>query len=232
MKIIAITQARLSSSRLPQKVLLDVNGKTMLQLHLERSLKSKLIDKLIVATTTEQNVYLINEIAVLCNCDCYNGSLEDVLERFYFAALPHNPDFVVRITSDCPLIDSKLIDKVIEAGIKNNVDYCSNVLSRTYPDGMDVEMISFRALRIAFENSNLQTDREHVTPFIRNNSTYYGGNLFTSFSVVNPEDYGDIRLTLDYQEDYILIKSLVSELGENKTWIEYAEKAKQIAKNA
>jgi len=231
MKVIAITQARLSSKRLPNKVLLEINGKTMLQLHLERVLKSKLIDKLIVASTNENDVHLINQIALKCNCGLYNGSLENVLERFYFAALPYNPDFIVRITSDCPLIDYQLIDDVIEAGVRNNVDYCSNVINRTYPDGMDVEMMSFRSLKFAYENADLQIDKEHVTPFIRNNSTFLGGQLFSSLSVENEDienDYDNIRLTLDYESDYNLIKSLVNEMGENKTWKEYADKAKSI----
>jgi spore coat polysaccharide biosynthesis protein SpsF (cytidylyltransferase family) len=231
MKIIAITQVRLSSTRLPRKVLLEVNGKSLLQIHLERVLKSKLLDKIIVATTNEPDVHLINQIALKCNCGLYNGSLENVLERFYYAALPLNPDYVVRITSDCPLIDAQLIDDVIEAGIKQNIDYCSNSLKRTYPDGMDVEMMSFNALKIAFENATQKFDKEHVTPYIINNSTFLNGDMFTSMNIENnnlEHDYGNVRLTLDYQSDYSLIKKLLIEIGEDKTWKEYADKANEF----
>jgi spore coat polysaccharide biosynthesis protein SpsF (cytidylyltransferase family) len=195
----------------------------MLQIHLERASKAKLIDKLIVATTNESGIEAINEIAKKCNCDFYNGSLNNVLERYYFAALPYQPDYVVRITSDCPLIDPQLIDEVVSFGIENKVDYCANIFERFYPDGMDVEMFSFNALKFAFQNASTLEEKEHVTPFIRNNSTILGGKLFSSISVKNKDNFGEVRLTLDYESDFNIICKLLNKLGENANWKEYAD---------
>lgn len=221
MNILAITQARYGSTRLPAKVLKEVNGETLLEIHLRRILQSLYISKLKVATTTECGADKIVEIAHKLGVETYKGSIDDVLERFYFAALPESPDYVVRVTSDCPLIDPHEIDKIIEKCVSGNYDYVSNTLIPTFPDGIDCECFKFSALEKAYNEAKLQSEREHVTPYIKNNSTVKGGGLFSSFNVVNDVDYSTYRITVDTQEDFDLIKSLIEKVGADKTWKEY-----------
>ncbi len=221
MKILAITQARYGSTRLPAKVLKEVKGKSLLQIHLERILQSEFISKLIVATTNESGAEYILEIADKAHVTYFQGSTDDVLDRFYHAALPELPDYIVRITSDCPLIDPIEIDKVIRTCISSDYDYVSNTLNPTFPDGVDCEIFKFKALEKAFQEAKLKSDREHVTPYIWRNSSVKGGNLFKSHSVENAEDYSSYRITVDTQEDFEVIKKLIEALGTNKTWKEY-----------
>lgn len=221
MKVLAITQARYGSTRLPAKVLKEVNGETLLELHLRRILQAKNVTKLKVATTTEDGADKIVEIAHRVGVETYKGSVDDVLERFYFTALPEKPDYIVRITSDCPLIDPVEIDNVIETCIKGAYDYVSNTLIPTFPDGVDCECFKFAALEKAYKEAKLQSEREHVTPYIKNNSSVKGGTLFKSFNVVNEEDYSSYRITVDTQEDFDLIKNLIEKVGNDKNWKEY-----------
>lgn len=221
MKIIAVTQARYGSSRLPGKVLKKVNGKTLLSIHLKRVLASKKISKLIVATTTEPEAKLIEQIGVENNCGVYKGSLEDVLDRYYQAVKNEKPDYVVRITSDCPLVDAGIIDAVIDTCIDQNVDYCSNTLEPSFPDGMDVEVFRFQALETAWKEAALQSDREHVTPFIWRNSTVKGGNRFKSWTYLSASDQSNIRVTVDTPNDFDLINQLILAVGDDAPWKEY-----------
>ena len=124
MKIIGVTQARIGSSRLPRKVLLTINDKTLLEYHLERAMQSKLVNKWIVATTDEPESDLICDIANKLQISSYKGSLNDVLDRFYQSVKNENPDYVVRVTSDCPLLDATLVDEVVQFCIDNKLDYC------------------------------------------------------------------------------------------------------------
>lgn len=221
MKILAITQARTGSTRLPGKVLKIIGEKTLLEIHLSRALKSKLINKLIVATTIDTADDMIVLEASKLGVESFCGSIEDVLERFYLAALPEKPDYVVRLTSDCPLIDAKEIDRVIEGCVSGQYDYSSNVLEPTLPDGMDVEIFKFTALKKAYQEATLKSDREHVTPYIWRNSSVKGGNIFRSFSIKNKDDYSKYRLTVDTQEDFNLIENLVNSLGLDRSWRDY-----------
>lgn len=223
MKILAITQARYGSSRLPAKILKEVNGKSLLEIHLSRILKSKLITKLKVATTNEDGAQVIIDIAKKLNVDSYQGSINDVLRRFYETAKTESPDYVVRLTSDCPLIDSDVIDNVIESCIISECDYASNTLFPTYPDGVDVEVFKFSALEKAYFDSDIKSDREHVTPYIWRNSSYKGGNLFNSINVENAIDYSSIRVTVDTIEDFNLVKELIENLGTDKSFTEYVD---------
>ena len=221
MTILAITQARIGSTRLPAKILKEIEGVSLLEIHLQRILKSRLITKLKVATTTESETYKIIEIANRLGVDTYQGSINDVLDRFFQAALPEKPDYVVRLTSDCPLIDPIVIDQVIDQCIKTNCDYASNVLNPTFPDGMDVEVFKFSALEKAYEEATLTSDREHVTPYIWRNSSQRGGALFNSVNVGNVVDYSEFRITVDTQEDFHLIENLIMNLGTDKPFEDY-----------
>ncbi|NLU94398.1 cytidylyltransferase domain-containing protein [Chitinophaga sp. Ak27] len=226
MRIIAVTQARVGSSRLPGKVLREIDGITLLQIHLERILKSRRIDKLKVATTLESEAASICNIASALGLDSYCGSTDDVLDRYYQCVIDEHPDYVVRITSDCPLIDPQVIDEVIDFTVAHQLDYVSNTLLPTFPDGMDVEVFTMKALKQAWTEAALRSDREHVTPYIWRNSSFKGGALFVADNVSSGGDYGALRLTVDEQVDFDLIQLLIGQLGLNSSWKEYADYVK------
>jgi spore coat polysaccharide biosynthesis protein SpsF len=223
MKILAITQARIGSSRLSEKVLRKIKGETLLEIHLKRILKSESITKLKVATTIEPDAIKIVEICKKLGIEVYQGSVNNVLERFYSAAYPESPDWIVRLTSDCPLIDPVEIDKVIQHAVTKNLDYVSNTLHPTFPDGLDTEVFKFAALERAMKEAILNSELEHVTPYIWKNSSYKGGNLFTSDCVLNNEDLSDIRLTVDTMGDFQVIEKLIGLLGTERPWFEYVK---------
>lgn len=221
MKIVGITQARINSSRLPRKVLLTIKGKSLLQYHLERASQSKLVGKWIVATTNESESDLISEIAAKLKFSCFKGNLQDVLDRFYQAVKNEKADYIVRITSDCPLIDPNVIDSVIKFCIERKLDYASNTLKPTFPDGIDVEVFKYSALEKAWSEAKLPSEREHVTPYIWQNSSFFNKTIFTSQNFFGEGDFSEYRLTVDQIEDFELIKKLIEDLGDDKTWMEY-----------
>jgi spore coat polysaccharide biosynthesis protein SpsF len=221
-KVIGLTQARIGSSRLPRKVLLEVNGKTLLQYHLERAASSSLVNKWIVATTNEADSDLICEVAAELSITSYKGDLSNVLDRFYQAVKNENADYVVRITSDCPLIDGSVIDEIVKGCIVNQYDYYSNTLDRTFPDGIDVEVFKFSALEKAWNEAQLHSEKEHVTPYIWKNSTFFNHSKFISGNYKFKEDFSTVRMTVDQSEDFLVIKKLIEELGSDRPWIDYA----------
>lgn len=223
MKVLAITQARYGSSRLPGKILRKIGEKTLLEIHLKRILESKNVSLLKIATTMEASADEIVQIGKKLNVESYKGSVDNVLERFYKTALPENPDYVVRLTSDCPLIDPSIIDDVINKCIREKVDYASNTLIPTFPDGLDVEVFKFSALERAYQEAVLKSDKEHVTPYIWRNSTIKEGNKFSSYNVNSEVDFSSIRITVDTNEDFLLIEKLIKELGSLKGWKEYVD---------
>ncbi|WP_281644731.1 glycosyltransferase family protein [Bacteroides zoogleoformans] len=221
MKVLAITQARYGSTRFPAKILKEVGGMTLLEIHLRRILQSKMITKLKVATTDEEGSKYIIDICNEVGVEYYQGSVNDVLDRFYQTASPEKPDYVVRVTSDCPLIDPDIIDLIIKTCIDGDYDYASNTFFPTYPDGMDVEVFTFVALEKAWKEASLLSEHEHVTPYIKNNSSVVGGKLFKSFNVVNYVDLNELRITVDEQRDFEVIKALIEEVGVNKRCADY-----------
>lgn len=215
MKIFAITQARISSTRLPEKVLLKLGSETVLGLHLKRIKMCKKIDKIIVASTFEEKSNEIKKITDQKDCEFFQGDLNDVLGRFYHAIKDQKPDYVMRLTSDCPLIDPTLLDDLVEKFLTSKVDYAANCLNSTLPDGMDAEVFSFQALEKAYLEASLKSEREHVTPYIRNSGK------FKILAVDYTPKLGSFRLTLDTKEDYNLLTKLVDSLGENASMNEY-----------
>jgi len=205
--ITAIIQARLGSTRLPQKIFLPLFDKPILWHVVERVKKSKLIKNVIVATTDLEEDDLVENFCINNNINFFRGSSDDVLSRYYYAAKKFQSDLIVRITADCPLIDSNIIDEVINFYLNNNVDYASNVLERTFPRGYDTEVFSFNALEKAFIEAENLSEREHVTPFIYNHP-----DLFKLLSFKHKKDYSFYRLTVDTQEDYSLIKIIYDSL--------------------
>ncbi|MDA8105326.1 MAG: glycosyltransferase family protein [Nitrospiraceae bacterium] len=206
MKTGAIIQARMSSTRLPGKVLKELpfdSGTSVLQQVIRRIRKSKKVDDIIVATTTGREDDVIARIAGSERAKCFRGSKEDVLGRYYKAAVENGVDVIVRITSDCPCVDPEVVDRVISQHIGTGADYTSNVLVRTFPHGLDVEALKFSALERAYLEAKEPFEREHVCPYI------YASNpdRFTISSIeAEPDVYSpDIRITLDTEEDYTLL---------------------------
>lgn len=201
--ILAILQARVSSIRLPGKVLMPILGVPMILLEIERIRRSKSIDKLIVATSVHRSD---DSLANLCrehSINCFRGKLEDVLDRFYQAALQYGPEHVVRLTGDCPLIDPSVIDQVISFYMKNNYDYAGNAIEQTFPDGLDVEVLRFSCLKQVWEEAVLPSEREHVTPFIHKNP-----ELFSIGHYRNSIDLSNLRWTVDEPLDFELITKI------------------------
>lgn len=218
---VIVTQARLGSTRLPGKVMLKVEGDELLRIHLDRLKKSKLAEKVLVATTTNEQDQLIADKANEWGMECYRGSEDDVLDRFYQAVKDDKPKWVVRVTSDCPLLDPKLIDAVIAFAQVNDIDYCANIIIENYPDGQDVEVFKFDALEKAWKEAKTRSDREHVTPYIRNNTDIKGGALFKGLNFPAQEDHSSIRMTVDEPRDFELMEALIKEKGTSCTWKEY-----------
>lgn len=222
MKVVVITQARLGSSRLPKKILLQIKGKSLLQIHIDRIKEAKQVDDIYIATTTNEQDNVIVEIAKELNVNYFQGSENDVLDRFYQTIKNVKPDLVVRLTSDCPLIDPKLLDEVILAAKDKGLDYYANIMEERFPDGQDIEIFTFKALEKAWKEAELKSDREHVTSYIRNNSSYKNGTLFSSGGHNLEEDFNHVRLTVDEPNDFEVIKNIIIALGFDKDWRTYA----------
>lgn len=211
----------MGSTRFPKKILKAIRGKSLLGLHLERILKSKRITKLKVATTEEKGSEQILEIAGQHGVECHQGDTHNVLDRFYRTVEQEEADYIVRLTSDCPLIDAALIDQIIDFTIEKKLDYGSNTLEEVFPDGQDVEVFKYSALKTAWENAELSSEKEHVTPYIHKNSSFRGGSQFLSAAFPCKNNYSHVRLTVDEPVDLEVIESLVDDLGFNATWQEY-----------
>jgi spore coat polysaccharide biosynthesis protein SpsF len=205
--IIAILQARLSSSRLPGKVLRPILGKPMLALQIERIQRSRLIDRLIVATSASPEDEQISELCQEINVVCFQGSLDDVLDRVFQAAKPYSPDHLVRLTGDCPLCEPELIDRIIEFHVDGDYDYSSNTIAPTYPDGLDVEICRFECVVSADREATLPSQREHVTPFI-----YQQPERFKLGSYENNRDLSSLRWTVDELADFELVTQIYTAL--------------------
>ncbi len=210
--ILGILQARLSSRRLPGKVLKPILGRPMLERQLERLRRSRRMDGLVVATSTDPSD---DAIAVLCRSlgvECFRGSLEDVLDRFYRAALRHSPRAAVRLTADCPLADPDVIDRLVELHAAGGYDYTSNTLVRTYPDGLDAEVVALACLEVAWREAALSSEREHVTPFIYNHPQRFRlGNL------AQPADLSHLRWVVDEPEDLAFVSAIYEALYPGNT---------------
>ena len=206
MKIGAIIQARTSSTRLPKKVLKELpygSEITVLQQVIRRLKKSNKIDDVIVATTTETEDDKIAIVAQNENVKWFRGSKEDVLSRYYLAAKKNKLDIVVRITSDCPCIDPEIIDSIIGKHLRTKSDYTTNTLKRTFPHGLDTEVINFTTLEKTFSEAKQDYEKEHVTPYVyKTRPDLFKITLVEASKQLN---YPDIRITLDTEEDYALL---------------------------
>jgi spore coat polysaccharide biosynthesis protein SpsF len=211
MKVLGILQARVSSTRLPGKVLLPILDQPMLARQIERVKRAKFVNNLVVATSNDSSDDQIQKLCTDFRVDCYRGSLNDVLDRFYQVAKLVKPDHIVRLTGDCPLIDSMVIDQVIEYHLQKKYDYTSNVLEPTYPDGLDVEVMKADVLSYAWGHASLQSQREHVTLYINQHP-----EIFSLGCLKNNVDLSSLRWTVDELEDYEFVSKVYQELYQNK----------------
>jgi len=208
MTTIAIVQARMGSTRLPGKVMIDLGGKSVLQRVTERLQRADLLDQVMVATTTEDPDQAIVEECDRLGVAIFRGSEKDVLDRYYQAVLQTGATTVVRITADCPLIDPVVVDQTIRVFVEAKADYANNVTPRTYPRGLDVEVMTAAALERAWREAHLPHEREHVTPYL-----YEHPGLFQLAFHSGASDYSRYRWTLDTPEDLELLKRLYLRLG-------------------
>jgi spore coat polysaccharide biosynthesis protein SpsF len=203
MKTIALIQARMSSSRLPGKVLQDIAGQPMLMRVIRRAQQARSVDSVAVITSTQGEDDAIERLCQENGIACFRGSLDDVLDRYYQAAIYYQADFVVRLTADCPLLDPIIIDKVVQTFHQGTFDYVSNALECTYPDGLDTEIFRFGALERAWNEARLKSEREHVTAYIYNHP-----ELFQLGSVRQEPDLSSWRWTVDTSRDLEFVRAI------------------------
>ena len=209
--ILGILQARMSSSRLPGKVLKPILGVPMLIRQIERLMRVKYVDKLLVATSDESSD---NPIEDMCNkhgVECFRGSLNDVLDRFYQVAKIYKPEHVIRFTGDCPLIVPEIVDRLISLHLYGGFDYTTLSKPPTFPDGLDAEAIYYPVLEQVWNEAVLQSQREHVTAFI-----YQNPQKFEIGNLENLENLSHLRWTVDQQEDFDLITKIYEVLYQDK----------------
>lgn len=212
MKTVAIIQARMSSTRLPGKVMKKLCGKSVLEHVIRRVQACRLLDDIVVATTISPTDDVIVAEAERCTAKWFRGSEEDVLDRYYRAAKQFQADVVVRVTSDCPLFDPETLTEMLECFHDRNtgdrkIDYLSNTLTRTYPRGLDAEIFTFDALEKAHHDSDKPFEREHVTPYI-----YRHPELFSLHGKTSREDLSRFRWTLDTNKDFLFLRKIYSRL--------------------
>ena len=207
MKILAIVTARMTSNRLPGKVLLKVKKKPFLQFLIERLKIVKKIDQIVIATTINKTDDVLEKFAKKMKVKCFRGSEEDVMGRVVFAAKRFGADIIVDVTGDCPIIDCDLVDQAIQVYLhNNNADYVNNNNIRSYPDGMDVQVFSYKALKKSYKMTSCSLEREHVTLHIRKNP-----KIFNTINIIAPQSlyWPELGLTLDQQEDYVFLKKII-----------------------
>ena len=198
----------MGSTRLPGKTLIDICGKPFLEHIVGRMQKSRKLDNLVVATTTKREDDAISELCHGLNIVCFRGSEGDVLDRYYQCAKAHNANIIVRITADDPFKDPEVADQIIEGILQDDeLDYVSNTIRPTYPEGLDIEVFRFSALEKAWQEANSALDREHVTPYI-----WLHPNLFKLKNIEYEKNLSYMRWTLDTREDLAMIRAVYNEL--------------------
>ena len=213
MKIVAIIQARTGATRLPGKIFLPLGGKPVIRWVIDRIKKCNEINDILLATTTNEGDDALEDLCVKSDIAFFRGSEDDVLGRYYFAAksigLDEN-DIVVRITGDCPLIDPKLCDDIVSSLINGDADYASNIVTCTFPDGLDCEAMKFSALEKSWREAELKYEREHVTQYILRHP-----EIFKVKNYFYPVDLSYMRWTLDEPRDYEFIKTVIDGIGKD-----------------
>ncbi|MEN6325466.1 MAG: glycosyltransferase family protein [Syntrophomonas sp.] len=214
MRIVAIVQARMSSTRLPGKVLRNILGKPMLGFIVERLGWVKEIGQIVIATSSDPSDQLVYQFCRENGIACYRGNLNDVLDRFYHTAKEYKADTVIRITGDCPCVDPQLVARLIDLFRSGNYNHAGIAtgagaifMENRFPNGLDAECFSFASLEKAWQEATEAADREHVTPYIWRNK-----DMFKCGSLKPEEDYSNIRLSVDHIEDFQLVSKIYENL--------------------
>ena len=216
---VAIVQARMGSSRFPKKVLELIQGKTMIERVMEKLSASSLLDQIVIATTDQVSDQALVDYCKKNKISYFTGSEDDVLTRYYEAAKAFHADVVVRVTSDCPLFDGKLLDEGLKKFMEGGYDYVTNVLPPTFPDGLDYSILKFSVLEDAFHEASLSSEREHVVPWIWKNCTLEQGTRYQAFNLSTDQNLSDLRWTVDYPADLQLIDQIYAHFaGASFSW--------------
>ncbi len=245
---IAIIQARMSSTRLPGKVLLDIAGEPMLAHVIERAKRAKLVDDVVLATTTDPSDDPVAEFCAERGYNFTRGSLNDVLDRYYQAATAYKAEVIVRLTADCPVLDADIVDETIRAQTEGNFDFVANRLpppmGRTFPIGLDTEVCTFAALSKAWKEAREKHQREHVMPYLYEDTKLntdkpllHSGISPRGFKIALVNhllDYGSLRWTVDTPEDLVFIREIFARFDHDdfgwKDILALLEKEPELAK--
>jgi len=220
--VVAIIQARMGSTRLPEKVMMDIGDHPMLWHVYERVRRATLVDEVVVATSTEPGD---DAVASFCTDEAishYRGSESDVLDRYYQTAREADAETVVRLTADCPLLSPSVVDRVIRTYERSAAPYVANTIECTYPDGLDVEVFDVAALETAWENADAPAEREHVTPYIRESGEFKTENVRNPVDANRFDCMADgqtLRWTVDYPKDMEFVREVYDRLADDGHWV-------------
>ncbi len=234
-KITAIIQARMSSTRLPEKVLLEIENKPMLHHVIKQVTSSKIIKEVIIATTTQREDDVIVKYCKKNRVKCFRGSKKDLLDRYYQCAKKFGCDPIVRITSDCPLIDPTVIDKAVRKFLNSSYDYVANNLEKidgkwqnatcNFPQGMTVEVSSFKVLEKAWKEAKKPSEREHVFPYVQ-----FNPKLFRVSNLKNKADLSFIRCTVDRKDDLSFVREIFKRVSKQRKFVSIKDILKIVTK--
>jgi spore coat polysaccharide biosynthesis protein SpsF len=210
-KTTVIIQARTGSTRLPKKVLAKIQNQYLVEHVINRVKSTKNIDQIILATTNKEEDKILLKIAKKNNIIGYAGEVNNVLKRYFKCAEKFNADPIIRITADCPLIDPIIIEKILKFFQRNTFDYVTNTLPPTFPDGLDVEIFSFDSLKKSYNKAKLKSEKEHVTPYIRNHK-----KLFKTFNLKHNLDLSQHRWTVDEKLDLKFVRLIYAKMKPEK----------------
>ena len=216
-RVVVIVQARMGSTRLPGKVLMDLEGRPMLERQVERLQRARTPDAIVIATTTDARDQPIVDLATHLDVPVTRGSEDDVLDRYVRAAEAHAADVIVRVTADCPLVDPEVLDGCVDILLAEpTLDYASNTLQRTYPRGLDVEVLPRAILETAAREATDPADREHVTRFV-----WRQPDRFRLGSITDDGDHSDLRWTVDTPEDLKLVRRIYADVSPSEPLVGY-----------
>tara|TARA_X000000368_G_C22909268_1_gene657809 strand:+ start:199 stop:918 length:720 start_codon:yes stop_codon:yes gene_type:complete len=201
MKIALFVQARITSKRFPNKILSEINGKKVIEILVKKLKKIKYVNKIVFLIPNTKKNKKLAKILKKLGVEIFKGSENNVLERYYKAAKKYNAKNIIRVTSDCPLLDIKLSQRIIKKYLSGNYNYVSNITPPTFPDGMDIEIFKFKTLEKAWKKSTTKSEKEHVTEYMRKNEK-------KKFNIKSKKNFSKIRITLDYKEDLILLRKI------------------------
>ena len=208
--VVALVQARMPSTRLPGKVLVDIAGRPMIWRVVDRVRQARQVAQVVVATSTQESDLPIEAFCHQGGIDCYRGELDDVLDRFYRAAARFDADVIARVTADCPLVDPDVIDRAVDIFLQGDYDFVSNVETPTYPDGLDVEVFSFETLEKTWRDARWESEREHVTTHMK------VPGRFRTLNVVNDVDLSHLRWTVDGPQDLEFVRAVYERLDDRR----------------